>query len=174
MSLQDTLKSLILDVPGFPAPPVVFKDITPLLQDGGAFNALIEHWVERYKGEAVTQVVGIESRGFIFGAALAARMGVGLTLIRKPGKLPRETVSREYALEYGTDVLHIHKDALTPDDRVLIIDDVLATGGTAAAAIELVSASGATVVETTFLMELDFLGGLAKLGENAVYSVLHY
>lgn len=174
MSLQDTLKSLIRDVPGFPAPPVVFKDITPMLQNGGAFTALIDHWVDRYKDQAVTQVVGIESRGFIFGAALAARMGVGLTLVRKPGKLPRETMSQQYALEYGTDELHIHKDALAPRDRVLLIDDVLATGGTAAAAIDLVVATGATVVETTFLMELEFLGGRAKLGENKLYSVLTY
>ncbi len=145
-----------------------------MLQNGGAFNALIDHWLERYKDQAVTQVVGIESRGFIFGAALAARMGVGLTLVRKPGKLPRETMSQEYALEYGTDELQIHKDALAPRDRVLIVDDVLATGGTAAAAIELITASGAKVVETTFLIELDFLGGRAKLGENPVYSIINY
>ena len=174
MSLQDTLRSLICDVPGFPIPEVTFKDITPMLQNGAAFSALTQHWADRYSDKAITQIVGIESRGFIFGAALAERMGVGLTLIRKPGKLPRETASVEYSLEYGTDELHMHKDALSPRDRVLLIDDVLATGGTAAAAIELVASTGATVVETTFLMELSFLPGKEKLADHTVYSVLSY
>jgi adenine phosphoribosyltransferase len=174
VSLQETLRSLIHDVPGFPVPEVTFKDITPMLQNGEAFSALTQHWAERYRDKGITQIVGIESRGFIFGAALAERMGVGLTLIRKPGKLPRPTASVEYSLEYGTDELHMHKDALSPRDRVLIIDDVLATGGTAAAAIELVGGTGATVVETTFLMELSFLPGREKLGDHPVYSVLSY
>lgn len=174
MALQDTLRSLVQDVPGFPVPEVTFKDITPMLQNGEAFRALTKHWADRYKDEAVTQIVGIESRGFIFGAALAAEMGVGLTLVRKPGKLPRPTNSVEYALEYGTDELHIHKDALGARDRVVIIDDVLATGGTAAAVVELVKGCGATIVETTFLMELSFLPGVERLSGNPVYSVLSY
>lgn len=174
MALQDTLRSLIQDVPDFPAPGITFKDITPLLQNGEAFRALIAHWAERYRDEAVTQIVGIESRGFIFGAALAAEMGVGLTLVRKPGKLPRKTNCVEYTLEYGTDELHIHEDALGARDRVVIIDDVLATGGTAAAVIELVKGCNATIVETTFLMELSFLPGLERLENNNAYSVLTY
>lgn len=174
MSLQQTLASLVRDVPDFPKPGVVFKDITPLLQNGGAFSAFSQHLSDRYADQAVTQIVGIESRGFIFGAGLATRMGLGLTLVRKRGKLPRATSRQEYALEYGTDELHIHSDALGARDRVVIVDDVLATGGTAAATIELVRSTGATVVESAFLMELCFLEGRAKLPEDSVYSVLQY
>ncbi|MCB9533327.1 MAG: adenine phosphoribosyltransferase [Myxococcales bacterium] len=174
MSLPDTLRSLVRDVPDFPKPGIMFKDITPLLQNGGAFSAFSQHLADRYAEQAVTQIVGIESRGFIFGAGLATRMGMGLTLVRKPGKLPRKTASQQYALEYGVDELQIHFDALGPRDRVVIVDDVLATGGTAAAAIELVESTGATVVEAAFLMELTFLEGRAKMGDHAVYSVLQY
>jgi adenine phosphoribosyltransferase len=174
MSLQQTLASLVRDVPDFPKPGVVFKDITPLLQNGGAFSAFSQHLADRYADQAVTQIVGIESRGFIFGAGLATRMGLGLTLVRKRGKLPRPTSKQEYTLEYGTDELHIHSDALGARDRVVIVDDVLATGGTAAATIELVRSTGATVVESAFLMELCFLEGRARLPEELVYSVLQY
>ena len=174
MALSDTLNALIADVPDFPKPGIVFKDITPLLQDGPAFMALCQHFADRYRDQGVTQIVGIESRGFIFGAAVAALLGVGQTLVRKPGKLPRATLSRSYELEYGTDELHIHADALGDNDRVVILDDVLATGGTAAAVVELVASTGAEVIEAAFLMELGFLDGRAKLPEGSVYSVLTY
>ena len=174
MSLQETLRSLIRDVPDFPKPGIMFKDITPLLQNGGAFSAFSQHLADRYADQAITQIVGIESRGFIFGAGLATRMGLGLTLVRKPGKLPRQTATKQYALEYGVDELQIHFDALGPRDRVVIVDDVLATGGTAAATIELVESTGATVVETAFLMELTFLEGRGRMGDRDVYSVLQY
>lgn len=174
MSLEQTLRSLIRDVPDFPKPGIVFKDITPLLQNGGAFSAFSQHLADRYADQAVTQIVGIESRGFIFGSGVATRMGLGLTLVRKPGKLPRKTNVQRYELEYGFDELHIHFDALGPRDRVVIVDDVLATGGTAAATLDLVRATGATVVETAFLMELTFLEGRSKLGGEEVYSVIQY
>lgn len=152
----------------------MFKDITPLVQDAEGFRAFTDHLAERYQGQGVTQIVGVESRGFIFGAALAMRMGVGLTLVRKPGKLPGATLSQRYELEYGHDELHILKDALGTRDRVIVVDDVLATGGTAAATIELVGSTGAEIIETAFLMELGFLNGRDKLGEHPVYSVLTY
>lgn len=173
MTLQDTLKSLIRDIPDFPKPGIIFKDIAPLVQNGEALQAICAHFASRYADQGVTQIVGIESRGFIFGAALAAHMGIGLTLVRKPGKLPGETKAKRYALEYGHDELHIQADALGADDRVVIIDDVLATGGTAAAAIDLVGSTGAEVIETAFLMELTFLNGADRLS-GATYSILDY
>jgi adenine phosphoribosyltransferase len=173
-SLETTLRTKIADVPDFPKPGIVFKDITPLLADGPTFAALTAHWAERYRDAGITQVVGIESRGFIFGAALAHALGVGLTLVRKPGKLPRETRRASYELEYGSDTLHIHADALDADDRVVLIDDVLATGGTSEATARLVESTGATIAEVTFLMELGFLDGRAKLGDRAVYSAVVY
>jgi len=174
MSLTDLLERNITDVPDFPKPGIVFKDITPLLQNHEAFATLIDHLAERYGDAGITQVVGVESRGFIFGAALASALGVGLTLVRKPGKLPRKTHFVEYDLEYGTDALHIHADALTKDDTVVIIDDVLATGGTAAATSYLVDRCDATIHELCFLMELSFLDPRAKLHDRRVYSVLTY
>ena len=152
-------KGLIADVPDFPKPGIVFKDITPLLADGEALRAVTEAFAAALAGERLTQIVAIESRGFIFGAALALHLGVGLTLIRKPKKLPRAVVRETYALEYGTDTIELHADALRPADRALIIDDVLATGGTAAAAARLVAQTGATLVGFAFLMELTFLPG---------------
>jgi adenine phosphoribosyltransferase len=173
-ALETTLRTKIADVPDFPKPGIVFKDITPLLADGPTFRALTEHWAERYRDAGITQVVGIESRGFIFGAALAHALGVGLTLVRKPGKLPRETRRASYELEYGSDTLHIHADALDATDRVVLIDDVLATGGTSEATSRLVESTGATIAEVTFLMELGFLDGRAKLGDRPVYSAIVY
>ncbi len=169
--LTDILWSRIADVPDFPKPGIVFKDITPLLASPDVFGSLIEAWAARYADRGITQIVGIESRGFIFGAALAREMKVGLTLIRKPGKLPRATRSVTYELEYGTDALHMHEDALHGEDRVVIIDDVLATGGTAAAAVELVATTGAAIVEVAFLMELGFLEGRDRI-EPPIHSVL--
>ncbi len=174
MTLHETLASLVADVPDFPKPGIIFKDITPLLQDGEAFRALAEHLAERYRDAGVTQIVAVESRGFIFGAALGAQMETGVTLVRKPGKLPRAIRSQTYELEYGTDELQIHADALSADDRVVIVDDVLATGGTAAATAKLVESCGAEIVEIAFLMELGFLEGRAKLGGRPIYSLLTY
>ena len=174
MTIQEYLENCIVDVPDFPKAGIVFKDITPALADANGFKSLIAHYAARYRNEGITQVVGIESRGFLLGSALAYELGCGLTLVRKPGKLPRETRSVSYELEYGTDTLHIHADALNADDKVIIVDDVLATGGTAAAALELVAATGANVHEITLLMELTFLNGREKLGDQAIYSVLEY
>ena len=173
-ALIDRLNGAIRDIPDFPSEGIVFKDITPMLQDARLFRAVTDHFRDRYADRGITQVVGIESRGFIFGAALAYALEAGLVLVRKPGKLPHTTHAVDYALEYGTDRVEVHTDALTPDDRVLLLDDVLATGGTAAAAAELVTRCGATIDECAFLIELDFLKGRAKLGEHQTYSLLHY
>jgi adenine phosphoribosyltransferase len=161
----------IRDVPDYPKPGIVFKDITPLLGHGPAFRAVIDDFAKVLAPWQPTQIVGVESRGFIFGAAIAHAMGLGLTIVRKPGKLPRETRRVSYALEYGTDTLEIHADALAATDRAVIIDDVLATGGTAAAVGQLVEQSGATLAGFGFLLELGFLGGRAKLPAAPVGSL---
>ena len=163
MSATDSLRAAIRDVVDFPKPGIVFKDITPLLADAGGFRSVIKDLRDRVAPLKPTQIVGVEARGFIFGAALARELGVGLTLVRKPGKLPRATRRMAYALEYGTDTLEMHVDALTATDRAVVVDDVLATGGTAGAVVELVEASGATVAALAFVMELSFLGGRAKI-----------
>ena len=154
---------LIRDVIDFPKPGIVFKDIAPLLGNADAFADVITDLVDVASASNPTAVVGIESRGFLFAAPLAVALGVGLIPIRKPGKLPWQVARAEYALEYGTDVLEMHVDALRPGDRVLIIDDVLATGGTAGAAIELVEGQGVTVAGCAFVIELGFLAGRARL-----------
>lgn len=164
----------ILDVPDFPKAGIVFKDITPLLASGPALQSAVEALRSRYASRKIDQVVAIESRGFLLGAPLAFALGVGLTLVRKPGKLPRETRHVSYALEYGEDTLHLHADALNAGDRVLLVDDVLATGGTAEAASRLVESCGGELVELAFLMELGLLEGRKRLGERAVYSLLEY
>jgi adenine phosphoribosyltransferase len=158
--------SLIEDVPDYPKPGIVFKDITPLLADGPAFAQVIGDLREKLAPLAPSQIVAIESRGFIFGAAVAHALGVGLTIVRKPGKLPRVTRRVSYALEYGSDTLEIHADALSATDRVVIVDDVLATGGTASAVGELVSAAGATLCAFAFLLELGFLSGGERLPQG--------
>ncbi len=155
---------LVRDVPDFPKPGIVFKDVTPLLADAAGFRAVIDGLAARLGPFAPTQVVAVESRGFLFGSVLAYALGAGLTLVRKPGKLPRATRRAEYALEYGTDALEMHADALTARDRVVILDDVLATGGTAVAVADLVTACGASVAAFGFVLELGFLGGRARLG----------
>jgi len=157
------LEGLIRDVPDFPEPGIVFKDITPLLADADARRTAIDALADPYRDAGVDAVFGIESRGFIFGVGVADSLGCSFVPVRKPGKLPRATVSAAYELEYGTDALHAHVDAVAPGARVLIIDDVLATGGTAAAAIELCSALGADVVGLAVLIELTALNGRAKL-----------
>ena len=175
MELSERVSRTILDVPDFPKPGIVFKDITPVLEDSELFCAVVDDVAERFRARNITRVAAIESRGFIFGAPIARALGVGLVLIRKPGKLPRATRSVTYDLEYGTDTLHVHADTLQADDRILIVDDVLATGGTAAAAAQLVRESGATVAGMGFLMELRFLKGRERLGAAApVYSIVGY
>lgn len=168
------LASLIRDIPDWPKEGVVFKDITPLLANSEGFRTAIDTMAEAYADAGVTKVMGAEARGFIFAGALAYKMGAGFIPARKPGKLPWDTTSMEYELEYGTDSLEMHADALTTDDIVLIVDDVLATGGTAAAKAALVREAGATVAGFAFLIELDFLAGRSKLDpELGVVSLIH-
>jgi adenine phosphoribosyltransferase len=164
----------VREVPDFPKAGIQFKDITPLLSDPHAFHAAIEAMTRPVSTLQATHVMGIESRGFIFGAALAQRLELGFVPARKPGKLPRKTHRQDYGLEYGNDGLEIHQDALRDGDRVLIVDDVLATGGTAAAARKLVEACGATAVGLTLFIELSELTGREKLAGLPVFSVLRY
>ena len=168
------IRQAIRDIRDFPKPGIVFKDITPLLANGPLFAKTIDLIAKRYNGQKVDTVLGIESRGFIIGAALAYRLGAGFSVVRKPGKLPYETHSASYALEYGVDTLEIHIDAISRDARVIIVDDLIATGGTAAATAELVTKLGGTVVECAFVIELSFLKGREKLKPYGVYSVLQY
>lgn len=171
---MDSIKSRIRDVPDFPKPGIVFKDLTPVFQDAETFRSLVDSMSSHYEGQEITKIVGIESRGFILGAAMAYRMGVGLSIVRKLGKLPWDTVKQSYSLEYGTDSLEIHKDAIAPGEKVLIIDDLLATGGTAEAVIKLVKELGGEVAGIGFGVELDFLGGRKKLEPFDVFSLLHF
>jgi len=161
-------------VPDFPKPGILFRDITPLLADPRAFHMVIDALVEQFIGHDVDAVVAIDSRGFIFGAPLASRLNTSFVPVRKPGKLPAETVSVAYALEYGQGSLEMHKDALSAGDKVVVIDDLLATGGTAAAAGELVISQGAEVLAYAFVIELDALAGRAKLEPAPVVSLLHF
>ena len=168
------IKSLIVDVPDFPKPGIVFKDITPLLESPAAFRAAIGELAQRCEGLRADGILAIESRGFIFGAALAQRLGLPLELVRKRGKLPRRSLRVSYALEYGVDHLEIHEDALKRGGRYLIVDDVIATGGTAAAVASVVAQQGASVAACLFLIELKFLGGREKLGGLPVVSLISY
>jgi adenine phosphoribosyltransferase len=168
------LKALIRHVPDYPKPGILFYDITTLLRDPNGYRTMVDELSRPYIGAGVEAVVGVESRGFILGAAVAERLGAGFVPIRKPGKLPSRTLRESYALEYGTDSLEIHADALTPGCRTLIVDDVLATGGTAEAAVKLVKALGATLHGLAFFIELGFLNGKAKLQSEKVHSVLEY
>ena len=168
------LAAHIRDIADFPKPGITFKDITPLLGNWRALRASIEGLAVPYTDQGIHQVLGAEARGFIFGAAVALQLGAGFVPVRKPGKLPFEIERHEYELEYGTDLLEIHRDAVSPGDRVLVIDDVLATGGTAAATAALVESLGATVVGFGFLLELGFLGGRQALGDRAVTSLITY
>jgi adenine phosphoribosyltransferase len=164
----------IRDVSDFPKPGILFKDITPLLASPEAFGAVIDRLAEHYEGRRIDTIAAAEARGFIFGAPLALRLGAGFVPIRKPGKLPYATVALEYQLEYGTDRLEVHSDALKPRSRVLLLDDVLATGGTMRACCDLVRQTGAEVVGCAFVMELTFLSGRAKLAPDEVFSLLSY
>lgn len=168
------LQTTIRDVPDFPKPGIVFKDITPVLQDSQLFSDTIDFLAERLRPLNPSQIVAIESRGFIFGAPLAVKLGAGLVLVRKPNKLPFQKESLEYSLEYGTDTLEIHVDSFRKGESVVIVDDLLATGGTAAATAQLVEKLGATVAALAFVTELGFLGGRAKLPGHEVISLLEY
>ena len=165
---------LIRNIPDFPIPGVQFKDITPLLADGPAFRAVIDELAARYADQRIDIVAGVEARGYIFAAPLAYRLGAGLVPIRKPGKLPAETVEIEYSLEYGTNRLQMHRDAFKPGVRVLLVDDLLATGGTIAAAAQLVESLGGHVVELAFVIELTFLQGRDRTGAYPVFSLIQF
>lgn len=168
------LKKHIRDVPDFPKKGIVFKDITTLLADPEAFGAALDLMAERLEGRLVDKIVCIESRGFLFGAPLALRLGAGLVPVRKPGKLPAATIREEYTLEYGVDAVEMHADAVAKGDRVVIVDDLLATGGTAAAAARLVERAGGTVGAMLFLIELSFLKGRAALEGRDVIALVDY
>jgi len=171
---MDHLKKKIREIPDFPKPGILFYDITTLLCDPQGFRDTVDALAAPYMGEDIDQVIGIESRGFILGAAVANALGCGFVPIRKPGKLPSKTHKESYNLEYGTDALEIHQDACANNQRILIIDDVLATGGTAKAAIDLARKAGGKIIGAAFLIELDFLNGRSKLPGEPVYSVLRY
>jgi adenine phosphoribosyltransferase len=171
---MDQLKQIIRDIPDFPKKGIVFKDITTLLADAKSFHRMVDLLAHRYIGEKIDQIVGIEARGFILGSALAYKLGTGITLVRKPGKLPFKTRSISYELEYGTDTLEIHEDAFNKGDRVIVADDLLATGGTMAAVVALVEQCGATIHECAFMAELAFLAGRKKLPQGKVYSLLKF
>lgn len=169
--LIDRIQATIRDVPDFPKEGILFKDITPVLEDGALFAEITEHFRARYEGQNIDAILGIESRGFIFGAPLANALGVGLVLVRKPGKLPAEKVGIDYELEYGTDRLEIHADAIDPGARVVVVDDLLATGGTCSATVTLAKQLGAEVVECAFLIELGFLSGRDRV-DSECYAMI--
>jgi len=171
---MDNLKKLIREIPDYPKPGILFYDLTTLLQDKAGFRLLVDQLCGHYEGRKIDVVAGIEARGFIFGPALAYRLNAGFVPIRKPKKLPWKTASVSYQLEYGTDTLEIHRDAVKPGEHVLICDDLLATGGTAAAATELVRQIGGDVSGAAFAVELTFLNGRAKLPGVDVFSLLQY
>ena len=168
-------ESLIVSIPDYPEPGVIFKDITPLFADAQGMAAAIDDIADHFINKGITKVVGAEARGFLVGAPVAYRLNAGFVPARKPGKLPREVYSQTYALEYGTDELQIHKDALTPDDRVMIVDDLVATGGTAVATAELVEKSGAKVAGFSFMLELTYLHPreeIAKKYDEEVFTLI--
>lgn len=171
---MDHLRAKIRHVPDFPKPGILFYDVTTLLRDKDGFRQAVDALVEPFVGAHVDVVAGIESRGFIFGAAIADRLGVGFVPVRKPGKLPSTTVSESYALEYGSDRLEVHTDAVEGGRRVLVVDDLLATGGTAAATVGLMRRVGGEIVGVAFLIELLALGGRGKLAGERVHAVLQY
>jgi adenine phosphoribosyltransferase len=171
---MNDLKALIREVPDFPKPGINFYDITTLLKDPKGLKRTLDALKDRYAATPIDAVVGIEARGFFFAPAVAYALGAGFVPVRKPGKLPSKTRQMEYALEYGTDKLEIHEDAIGPGERVLIVDDVLATGGTAKAVADLVAELGGIVTGLSFVIELDFLNGRNRLGGLEIHSLLHY
>ena len=168
------LEKIIRDVPDFPQEGIIFKDITTLLKDKDAFKHTIDMMVEKYRDQKIDKIIGIESRGFIFGGAVAYLLGIGFVPARKPGKLPAEKISESYTLEYGSNTLELHTDAVEEGERVVIIDDLLATGGTAAAVAKLVERLKGNVIGIEFLIELEFLKGIEKLEGYNVHSYLRY
>jgi len=170
----ERIKALIRDIPDFPKPGILFKDITPLLADPVAFRRVIETLSDHYRNQRIDQVVCVEARGFLIGAPLAYKLGAGIVPVRKPGKLPYDCVSATYSLEYGTDMLQMHRDALQTGSRVLIADDVLATGGTTAGVVDLIQKGGGEVAGVAVLMELMFLKGRERLKGQEVFSLLQY
>ncbi len=173
-SAIERLKGSIRDVPDFPKKGIIFKDITPILANGQLFGLAVNIFAERYRRKSVEKIVAVDARGFLFGGALAHYLGIGLTIVRKKGKLPFKSHSSEYALEYGTGTLEMHVDAVDKGQRVVIIDDLLATGGTAEAAAKLVELCGGEIVELAFLVELGFLHGRDKLEKYPVFSAITY
>ena len=171
---MEDLKKVIREVPDFPKEGILFYDITTLLKEGPALAKAVDALCGRYEGERIDAVVAIEARGYIFGPAIAYRLGAGFVPVRKPGKLPAKTIQETYELEYGTDTIEMHEDAVEKGQNILIVDDLLATGGTAAAACRLVEKAGGQVVECCFLIELSFLNGREKLGSRKVFSLLQY
>lgn len=170
----DQIKSKIRDVPDFPKPGILFKDITPILQDAPTFKKVVSAFVERYAAQKIDAVVGIESRGFIFGAPIAFELGVPFVPVRKQGKLPYQTVQVSYDLEYGSATIEMHVDAVAKGNRVVVIDDLLATGGTAQAACKLIEKVGGKIVECAFVVELAFLKGREKLNGREIFSLVQY
>jgi adenine phosphoribosyltransferase len=171
---MEELKNIIRDIPDFPKKGIIFKDITTLLADAKSYQRMVDLLSHRYVGQKIDKVVGVEARGFIIGAALAYKLGAGIVLVRKPGKLPSETFKKSYELEYGTDTLEIHTDAIKKGERILIADDLLATGGTMAAVVDMVTSMGGELVECCFMAELEFLHGRGRLPVGKVYSLLSF
>ena len=174
MSHSLDLRRYVRDIPDFPKPGILFRDVTPLLGDAQALPAAVAELADPFRKEGIEQVLGIESRGFVLGVPVAIALGTGFTMIRKKGKLPHSTTSVTYDLEYGTDTVEMHTDAVRPGQRVLVVDDLIATGGTAAAAVTLARKAGAHVVACAFLIELAGLGGRKQLGVDRVHTVLTY
>jgi adenine phosphoribosyltransferase len=171
---MEELKNIIRDIPDFPKKGIIFKDITTLLADAKSYQRMIDLLAHRYIGQKIDKVVGVEARGFIIGAALAYKLGAGIVLVRKPGKLPSDTFKKTYALEYGTDTLEIHTDAIKKGEKILIADDLLATGGTVAAVVDMIKNMGGELVECCFMAELEFLHGSSKLPAGKVFSLLKF
>ena len=173
---METVKQIIRDIPDFPKKGIVFKDITPLLADAAAFGKTINTLKERYSEKQVDTIVGVEARGFIFASALAYALNAGTTMVRKPGKLPYKTYQETYSLEYGNDTIEIHQDAFQEGERIVLIDDVLATGGTLAATLNLIRKNfkNVEIEEVAFLIELDFLNGREKLKGIPIHSLIHF
>ena len=174
MNLTNLIKNKIRDVPDFPKPGILFKDITPILQDPHVFTKVVDAFAERYASKKISDVVGVESRGFIFGAALAYKLGVAFVPVRKKGKLPYKTIETSYDLEYGSATIEMHIDGVKKGSRVVVIDDLLATGGTAGATCELVEKCGGKIIECAFVVELGFLNGRSKLKGREIFSLVQY
>ena len=173
---MESVKKFIRDIPDFPKKGIIFKDITPLLADAAAFRKIINTLKERYSAKQIDRVVGVEARGFIFASALAYALETGTTMVRKPGKLPYSTFQETYSLEYGTDTIEIHQDAFQPGERIVVIDDVLATGGTLAATLNLIRKNfkSVEILEVAFLIELDFLSGRDQIKDVPIHSLIHF